>query len=131
MLPTFVYDYLFDKCYFDPTSGCWLWIRARTWAGYGKAGFGDKILAVHRMIWELNSGDIPDGRILCHKCDTPPCCNPDHMYVGTFAENSEEMMQRGRGNKQFFARTACHTKLSKEQVIEIRKSSQLLGTIQH
>jgi hypothetical protein len=51
----------------------------------------------HRMAWEASNGPIPDGMILMHTCDNPPCCNPEHLKLGTRAENNKDRAKKGRG----------------------------------
>lgn len=76
---------------------CWLWTRQRS-HGYGVTSFGRKSgqLRVHRVAWEMTNGAIPDGKIICHHCDNPPCCNPSHLYVGGKRENALDAVKRGQ-----------------------------------
>ena len=80
-------DYLIDL-----DSGCWVWQRAKTTAGYGTLTFGGKTRYAHRVFYEAYVGDIPQGLVLDHLCRNPGCCNPDHLEPVTFAEN----MRRAR-----------------------------------
>ncbi len=105
----------------EPTGDCWLWIGGDTGNGYGRIRRkgGKKILA-HRLSWELHNGPIPDGLCVLHKCDTPPCVNPDHLFLGTQKDNIQDAFKKGRlfipkgeDNKQ--------SKLKNEDIIEIRK----------
>jgi len=87
----------------DPDA-CWVWLASTVGAGYGHFSLagGRKILA-HRFAWEQSKGAIPDGLKVLHRCDNPPCCNPNHLFLGTQADNVHDMMQKGRhrvGNKK-------------------------------
>ena len=84
--------------YVVTTSGCWEWSRSRTAAGYGKMtrdGRGGWMLA-HRASYEHFVGPIPQGLVVMHMCDNPPCINPEHLRVGTTAENLADMRAKGR-----------------------------------
>ena len=79
--------------------GCWEWRGKRSEKGYGliNAHRLDAVGArVHRLMWEMHNGPIPDGLVVRHRCDNPPCVNPDHLEVGTVAENQRDMAERGR-----------------------------------
>jgi hypothetical protein len=76
---------------------CWTWARGRTGAGYGETWDGRAVLLVHRVVYELTFGQIPDGLFVLHHCDNPPCCNPSHLFAGTHSDNMRDMMAKGRG----------------------------------
>lgn len=80
----------------DPNSGCWLWHGAKHEKGYGIVILRRERWRVHRLVHELFHGPIPDGMLICHTCDTPDCCSPFHTFVGTHADNSEDMVEKGR-----------------------------------
>jgi hypothetical protein len=83
-----------------PIADCWHWQGPLTPSGYGCIQYvtGEKALA-HRVAYELFVGPIPEGLFACHHCDNPPCCNPNHLYAGTPADNSRDMVARGRSLK--------------------------------
>lgn len=104
----------------EPFSGCWLWVGAYfCQTGYGKIYIGRLILA-HRASWELYRGRIPDGMCVCHKCDTPSCVNPAHLFIGTHADNMHDMVRKGLSNR---GEKNGASKLTVIQVCEIRAAT--------
>src|SRR5688572_8620113 len=77
-------------------SGCWKWQGYKTKRGYGTVGFKYKPIRVHRLMWIFRNGDIPKGLLVCHTCDNPPCCNPDHLFIGTQQDNVNDRGSKGR-----------------------------------
>ena len=83
----------------EPNSGCWLWTGAALPNGYGLIGAGRRNqghLYAHRASYELHCGAIPQGSYVLHRCDNPWCVNPDHLFVGTQADNMEDKRKKGR-----------------------------------
>jgi len=80
----------------EKTDGCWLWRGARSTWGYGKFSFRGESLHAHRVAWELTNGPVPAGLDVCHHCDVRLCVRPDHLFLGTRADNLRDMDQKGR-----------------------------------
>jgi hypothetical protein len=83
----------------DPDE-CWPWIAKATHPfGYGRmtAGRGNHLKA-HRIAYALEHGSVPDGESVLHECDSPPCCNPRHLFLGSQQKNIEDMRGKGRGS---------------------------------
>lgn len=99
---------------------CWHWRGARTKDGYGNFWTGDRSDRAHRFAYQLAKGPIPEGLIVCHSCDEPSCVNPNHLWVGTHADNSDDKLAKGRDNPPRGSRNR-HAKLTKHQVVEIRR----------
>lgn len=91
-------------------SGCWLWTGAKTHNGYGRIGRGRELegtVLVHRLMWELSFGPVPDGRLVCHKCDVRNCVNPWHLFLGTAKDNTRDMFEKGRASNGQEKKTQC------------------------
>lgn len=101
-------------------NGCWMWNGTRLKAGYGqftyKSDTGERKVMAHRYSYKMFKSEIPDGLIVCHKCDTPPCVNPDHLFLGTHADNTHDAWSK---NRMYILKPA--TKLSREDVDQIRE----------
>lgn len=109
-----------DKVTFVPLCGCHLWTASTTKFGYGKLSVGDgKWQLAHRFAFEQANGEIPEGKFVLHKCDTPSCVNPDHLYLGSKKDNATDRESRNRGNHAFGVRHG-RSKLMPSQVLEIR-----------
>lgn len=86
-------------------TGCVEFTGARTPKGYGKFYMNGRLHFAHRAAWELANGPIPEGVFVLHRCDNPSCCNVDHLWLGTAADNTADMMAKRRHRS--FGRTHC------------------------
>ncbi len=80
-------------------SGCWIWMGAVESRGYGVVQWEGKQTKVHRLMWELHNGPILGGLFVCHRCDTPICCNPTHLFLGDARANVRDAVSKGRHAK--------------------------------
>jgi hypothetical protein len=110
----------------EPFSGCWLWTGNASKYGHFQAN-GVQTLA-HRVSWMIHHGGIPKGMFVCHKCDTPLCVNPAHLFLGTQKDNMGDAKVKGRYE---FGEQRWNSKLTKQQVLEIRqdyRSSHIIAS---
>jgi hypothetical protein len=103
----------------EPYSGCWLWTGACMPWGYGVGSIRAKNIYAHRLSWLLHRGEIPNGVFVLHKCDTPACVNPDHLFLGTNTDNRKDSVSKSR---HVYGERCRKSNLTAEQIIEIRTS---------
>jgi len=98
-------------------SDCWIFNGYNTHNGYGRFWEKEFTWRAHRYVWNCFFGAIPEGMNVLHKCDNPPCCNPNHLKLGTQAENLKD---RDNKNRQACGEQNGLAKLTLKKVIDIR-----------
>ena len=101
----------------NKTDTCWLWTGTRNPNGYGmiRARPGKTRDLTHRVSWMLHNGDIPDGLCVLHRCDNPACVRPEHLFLGTRADNVHDMVAKGRGARGANSGSARYPRLRARQ----------------
>lgn len=113
-----LFDKLFDKSAITE-SGCYVFTGYIHVSGYGEMWCGGRTRQfVHRLSYFLCNGPIPEGQLVCHKCDNKPCINPEHLFLGSYQDNSSDMVSKGRS---LFGANHPRAKLIEDDVLRIRQ----------
>lgn len=106
----------------EKTESCWLWTGSVDPCGYGRIVSNRRIDSTHRVAYAAFKGEIPNGMCVCHACDTPRCVNPDHLWLGSQAENMRDMLRKGRSTiTHRRGESNRNAKLTEKDVREIRR----------
>ena len=110
-----------DKVERDSRDHCWIWNGHRQ-RGYGRLHIHKKLFLAPRVSWVLHYGDIPEGKLVLHSCDNPPCVNPLHLFLGTPLTNAEDRGAKGRHSYKSRNKGEDHPRaiLTNRTVSEIR-----------
>lgn len=112
--------------YVDKSGKCWIWTGSKhgpRGIKYGSFYKNGQRFKAHRLSYEMAYGKIPDGMLVCHKCDNGLCVNPEHLFLGTHRDNTHDMWNKGRGKagqNHTKGSEHPHAKLTEEQVKSIR-----------
>lgn len=102
-----------------PFSGCHIWTKGLNSSGYGTTKQHGKYISAHRLAWQVKHGPIPEGMHLMHSCDVRTCVNPEHLSLGTHADNMGDKAAKGRAAR----------KLDIDKVLLIRSDNRNYGQI--
>ena len=119
-----------------PFSGCWVFTGATNEFGYGIVGTGGRGSPndrAHRITYRHFCGDIPAGMFVCHECDVPSCCNPNHLFLGTNQDNVNDMVRKKRNsppprNPHVTGSSHPLSKFTDDEVAFVRDCHFLYGT---
>lgn len=102
-------------------SGCWIWTAGifKERGGYGALCVNRRAAKAHRVSYEVFRGTAPTGKLVCHKCDVPSCVNPEHLFLGSYADNNVDKVLKGRA-KARSGEAHPKAKLSESDVIRLR-----------
>ncbi len=96
-----VADRFFPRVNKNGPGGCWLWTGSIDTGGYGTIQIRQRICLTHRLSWLLHKGDVPEGLYVLHRCDVRNCVNPEHLWLGTYADNNRDAREKGRWKPEF------------------------------
>lgn len=99
---------------------CWIWKGSRPDGRYGRMKDHGVAVSAHRVSYELHHGPIPSEMQVLHKCDNPPCVNPNHLFIGTPLDNMQDKTKKGRAYTPK-GKDNPSSRLDTEQVLDIRR----------
>ena len=105
------------------SSACQIFEGSKDQKGYGLKRYKGKLYRAHRLTWLLTRGEIPEGYLVCHRCDNPSCVNVDHLFLGTPKDNTTDMINKKRQGI-FTGELNGFSKLKEQDVLYIRSNTR-------
>ncbi len=109
-MPKLQFEELYEV---DEGTGCWIWTGTKYGGGYGLFRCLRQDMLAHRFSWWIHHGPVPDGMYVLHHCGNPGCVNPEHLFLGTAKDRTQNTQHKGANHS--------NAKLSKDDVDEIKK----------
>ena len=102
---------------------CWEWTGTKDTHGYGQIRWRGKMRLAHRLALSLTDGDWNSRLLVCHSCDVPACCNPAHLWRGTYRDNTQDAIKKERFRTRPAGEINPSAKLAPDQVLAIRSNN--------
>ena len=115
------------------TDDCWVYTGGINSTGRGVFWLNGKSIKAHRFAWIVNSGEIKNGLLVCHKCDNGKCVKPSHLFLGTYKDNTNDMIKKGRnvGNQKLAKEDYYKIKYLFESGAKRKEISKLFNSVSY
>ena len=110
----------------NKTETCWIWRGAHSKFGHGRFKIKNHLFSPHRLVFEWFVGVIPNGMLVCHKCDVPACVRPEHLFLGTYTDNLKDAISKNRRQipKPLKGEKSHLSKLTYNEVVRLRELNE-------
>lgn len=120
-----LHERFWEKVNIGGPDECWIWFGNKQPKGYGLITVKGRSLKAHRLSWEMaNGSQVPHGEFVCHRCNTPSCVNPKHLYVASNNENQADSWKRGT---RVGAHIGCYGERSPSHKLTEEKAKEILA----